>query len=195
MGTNWDTKLFQQTGKATFTEWFLRLFQHTEVTEHWWALPWLIHVWCTVCAWPAIYGRSLSVFRISVSLFPSTGEEGPEAVLLGAGGFLIPLFLPWVIPPSSYISVVRSSSGEVYLCWRSNPQATRGYNHLVPSLSPSRRRMAVASCRHHALDASQSPDSFVVFPALCNQFLEFNLLFSILLVDFIFVMESDRQRH
>lgn len=91
--------------------------------------------------------------------------------------------------------MVRSSSGEVYPRWRSNPQATWGCNHLVPSFSPSRRRMAVASCRHHALDASQSLDSFVVFPSLCNQFLEFNLLFSILLVDFVSVMESDRQRH
>lgn len=41
------------------------------------------------------------MFRIPVSLFPSTGEEGLEAVLLEAGGFLIPLFLPWVIAPSS----------------------------------------------------------------------------------------------
>lgn len=29
---------------------------------------------------------------IPVSLFPSTGEEGPEAVLVGAGAFVIPFF-------------------------------------------------------------------------------------------------------
>lgn len=156
-----------------------------------WAL--LVYCLCLVCY---IWQKLDSVSMIPVSLFPSTGEEGPEAVLVGAGAFLIPFFfLPWVIPSSSYVSVVRSSPGEVYPCWRSIPQATRGYNHLVPSLSPSRLRMAVASCCHHVLDASQSPDSFVVFPSLCNQFLEFNLLFSILLVDFVFVMKSDRQRH
>lgn len=46
----------------------------------------LVYCLCLACY---IRQKLDSVSMIPVSLFPSTGEEGPEAVLVGPGAFLI----------------------------------------------------------------------------------------------------------